>query len=52
MFQGSKTGAGDDQLMQVVQQLQTQLESQRLVLGKYEPRLRRKEKENKVNTHL
>merc|ERR1719323_2978928 len=45
--QGSKTGAGDDQLMQVVQQLQSQLESQRLVLGKYEPRLRRKEKENK-----
>merc|ERR1719323_3053644 len=43
--QGSKTGAGDDQLMQVVQQLQTQLESQRLVLGKYEPKLRRKEKE-------
>merc|ERR1719323_1172112 len=45
--QGSKTGAGDDQLMQVVQQLQSQLESQRLVLGKYEPKLRRKEKENK-----
>ena len=46
--QGSKDGsAADDQLMQVVQQLQTQLESQKVVLGKYEPRLKKKEKENK-----
>ena len=46
--QGPKSGvAGDDQLMQVVQQLQTQLESQKVVLGKYEPRLKKKEKENR-----
>merc|ERR1711923_200273 len=46
--QGSKTGSGaDDQLMEVVQQLQSQLESQKVVLGKYEPRLKKKEKENK-----
>ena len=46
--QGSKDGgAADDQLMQVVQQLQTQLESQKVVLGKYEPRLKKKEKENR-----
>ena len=46
--QGPKCGgAADDQLMQVVQQLQAQLESQKVVLGKYEPRLKRKEKENK-----
>merc|ERR1719192_988911 len=46
--QGSKDGgAADDQLMQVVQQLQAQLESQKVVLGKYEPRLKRKEKENR-----
>ena len=47
--QGSKTGAAgaDEQLMQVVTQLQSQLESQKVVLGKYEPRLKKKEKENK-----
>ena len=48
--QGAKTGAGaggEEQLMEVVQQLQSQLESQKVVLGKYEPRLKKKEKENK-----
>ena len=50
--QGSKTGSGaDDQLMAVVQQLQSQLESQKVVLGKYEPRLKRKEKENRELTN-
>ena len=50
--QGSKTGSGaDDQLMAVVQQLQSQLESQKVVLGKYEPRLKRKERENRELTN-
>ena len=49
--QGTKTGArADDQLISVVTELQSQLESQKVVLGKYEPRLKRKEKENKELT--
>ena len=50
--QGSKAGAGADQekLITVVTELQSQLESQKVVLGKYEPRLKRKEKENKELT--
>merc|ERR1711892_539587 len=37
----------DEQLMEVVGQLQAQLESQRGMLGKYEPKLKKKEKENR-----
>jgi len=50
--QGNKAGAGADQekLITVVTELQSQLESQKVVLGKYEPRLKRKEKENKELT--
>ena len=51
--QGNKAGAGADQekLITVVTELQSQLESQKVVLGKYEPRLKRKEKENKELTN-
>eukprot|EP00091_Calanus_sinicus_P007910 TRINITY_DN1926_c0_g2_i6.p1 TRINITY_DN1926_c0_g2~~TRINITY_DN1926_c0_g2_i6.p1 ORF type:complete len:526 (-),score=163.64 TRINITY_DN1926_c0_g2_i6:235-1812(-) len=48
--QKDKTGGADDKLMEVVQQLQTQLESQKNMLQKYEPKLKKKEKENKELT--
>merc|ERR1711892_793652 len=48
--QKDKTGGGDDKLLEVVQQLQTQLESQKNMLQKYEPKLKKKEKENKELT--
>merc|ERR1711892_868111 len=48
--QKDKSGGADDKLMEVVQQLQTQLESQKNMLQKYEPKLKKKEKENKELT--
>merc|ERR1711892_688828 len=48
--QKDKAGGADDKLMEVVQQLQTQLESQKNMLQKYEPKLKKKEKENKELT--
>merc|ERR1711892_1394565 len=48
--QKDKAGGTDDKLMEVVQQLQTQLESQKNMLQKYEPKLKKKEKENKELT--
>merc|ERR1711892_165224 len=41
--QKDKAGGADDKLMEVVQQLQTQLESQKNMLQKYEPKLKKKE---------
>ena len=48
--QKSEKGGSDDKLMEVVHQLQTQLESQRDMLVKYEPKLKKKDKENKELT--
>merc|ERR1712106_957152 len=48
--QKDKSGGADDKLMEVVQQLQTQLESQKNMLQKCEPKLKKKEKENKELT--
>merc|ERR1711892_1443341 len=48
--QKSEKGGSDDKLMEVVHQLQTQLESQKDMLLKYEPKLKKKEKENKELT--
>merc|ERR1712106_856891 len=48
--QKDQNGGSDDKLMEVVQQLQTQLESQKNMLQKYEPKLKKKEKENKELT--
>merc|ERR1711902_142591 len=43
-------GGADKQLLDVVQQLQSQLEGQRGLLLKYEPKLKKKEKEAKELT--
>jgi len=48
--QKDKASGADEKLMEVVQQLQMQLESQKNMLLKYEPRLKKKEKENKELT--
>eukprot|EP00092_Neocalanus_flemingeri_P008689 GFUD01009359.1.p1 GENE.GFUD01009359.1~~GFUD01009359.1.p1 ORF type:complete len:1227 (-),score=339.72 GFUD01009359.1:365-4009(-) len=48
--QKNQNGGSDDKLMEVVHQLQTQLESQKGMLLKYEPKLKKKEKENKELT--
>ena len=47
LLEERKKGQGEGKLLEVVGQLQTQLESQRGMLGKYEPRLKKKEKEVK-----
>merc|ERR1712025_492894 len=41
---------GNDKLVEVVHQLQSQLESQKDLLIKYEPKIKKKEKENKELT--
>jgi len=48
--QKDQNGGSDDKLMEVVHQLQSQLESQKDMLLKYEPKLKKKEKENKELT--
>eukprot|EP00092_Neocalanus_flemingeri_P012479 GFUD01013452.1.p1 GENE.GFUD01013452.1~~GFUD01013452.1.p1 ORF type:complete len:1885 (+),score=551.68 GFUD01013452.1:790-5655(+) len=48
--QKDKNSGADDKLLEVVQQLQTQLESQKNMLQKYEPKLKKKEKENRELT--
>merc|ERR1719228_2193636 len=45
-----ETPGADQKLMEVVGQLQAQLESQKGMLSKYEPRLKKKEKENRDMT--
>merc|ERR1719320_822652 len=47
--QKDKAGAADEKLMEVVQQLQTQLESQKNMLLKYEPKLEERKGKQRTN---
>merc|ERR1719188_1514790 len=50
MVTEQKNSKGNEDLLGVIKQLQTQFEQQKAMLGKYEPKLKKKDKDNKELT--